>query len=165
MFVVFRIDGVVLIVSSVIFTFQVLAFYLNCTVQLPGNSQVCSSPQLPGNSQVAWATIKGGACPLLLLLFSLDLLVPLASLMLLLSLSHFLPSPSLHVVMTGLYFYTLSHSLPFSASTTLSTSLSMPWINYSILSYGKGCLGMGSLPSPTSHYTPIERPPYLFISL
>jgi hypothetical protein len=44
------------------------------------------------------------------------------------------PSPSLHMVMAGLYFSTLSFSLPFSASTTLLTPLPMPWIN-SILYY------------------------------
>jgi hypothetical protein len=33
------------------------------------------------------------------------------------------------VVMAGLYFSTLSFSLPFSASATLLTPLPMPWIN------------------------------------
>jgi hypothetical protein len=56
------------------------------------------------------------------------------------------PSPSLHVVMAGLHFSTLSFSLSLSASTTLLTPLPMPKINF-ILYYkkkeekGHGCQG------------------------
>ena len=103
---------------------DMLAFCLNSTPQLPGNSQVCSSPQLPGKSQVGWPTIKGAACPLLPLL-----LLPLSSgfLALLIPISpHSLAAPHPHVFMAGLYFSTLSFSWSFSPSTTLFTPLPMP---------------------------------------
>jgi hypothetical protein len=65
--------------------------------------------------------IKGAAWPLFSLLL---LLLSLASFPLAPP-PHSLP-PSLHAVIAGLYFSTLSSSLPFSAPTTLSTSLPTP---------------------------------------
>ena len=88
-----------------------LAFCLNSTPQLPGNSKVglihfyrgCLSP--PPSLTLA---------SLLLLSLALALPFPIP-----------FPSHSLHVLMAmaGFYFTTLSFSLPFSASTTLLTPL------------------------------------------
>jgi hypothetical protein len=92
------------------------------------------------------------------------------------SLGHF-PSPSLHVlmVMAGLYFSTLSLSLPFSASTILLTPLPMPWVNsilyYTVLllvSQGERMPWHGpakTSASPAPHHTTIEHIfLYLFIN-
>jgi hypothetical protein len=93
-----------------------------------------------------------------------------------LSLPHSLP-PSLHVLMTmaGLYFCTLSFSLPFSASTTLLTPLPMPWLN-SVLCYtvwlvprGRDALAWARQDTPFLHLTtptlphPHEHILHLFI--
>ena len=78
-------------------------------------------PTLPLNSQVSLTYYKRDCLPpphsLVLLLLAFFPLFPLCP--------HYL-SASLHVVMAGLYFSTLSFSLPFSASTTLLTPLPIP---------------------------------------
>jgi hypothetical protein len=103
------------------FTFraQVRCWYSVWTLppQLTGCSHVCSFPQLPGNSQVGLAHYKRGC-------FTHPLSVLFSLTFLLFTLSPF-PSPSLHVVMTSLYFSTFSFFLPFSVSATLLTSLFM----------------------------------------
>ena len=101
-----------------------LAFCLNPTPWLPGNSQICSSPQLPGNSQVGLAHYKRGCLPPPLSLTAASCL-HLSLALLGSSLSPSFP-PSLHVVMAGLYFSTLFLSLPFSASTTLLPPFLIP---------------------------------------
>jgi hypothetical protein len=111
---------------------------------------------------------------------------PLSLLLLLLSLASCpvapslppFPSPSLYVVMAGLYFSTLSLSLPFSASTTLLISLHAQNKLYSILyspvagpAGGKGCLRMGTPRNsllPYLNHTPTEQILiflYLFINI
>ena len=76
------------------------------------------------------------------------------------------PPPSLHMFMAGLYFFTFSLSLCFTASTTLLPPLPMPWIN-SVLYYtimwlvprGKGMSRHRPIETPLSpipHHTPIE---------
>jgi hypothetical protein len=123
-----------------------------------------STPQLSGNSQVGLAHYKRGCLALLsllLLLLSCLFLLPLA---LLLPLSfHFLPPLPTWSWQASI----LSLSLPFSASTTLYHLNSPPWIN-SILYYTIMWLipqeermpWLGSTettPYPIPHHTPIEH--------
>ena len=143
-----------------------LGFCLSSIPQFPGNSP---SPQLPGNSQIGLGYYKRSFSPLLSLCS-----LTLASLSCLLA-PPLIPSPSplSPCGHAGLYFSTLSFSLPFSASTTLLTPLPMPWIN-SILYYtvvwlvsqGEGMPWHGpaeTSPSPTLHLHPVEHISSFFI--
>ena len=94
-----------------------LVFCLDTTPKIPSYCHVCSSPQLPGNSQIGLAYYKRGCLALPLTLVSL-FLIPLPF-------DPLFPTP-FHVVMSSLYFSTLSLSLPFSASATLLTPLTVP---------------------------------------
>jgi hypothetical protein len=100
-----------------------LVFCLNSTPQLPGNSQVCSSPQLLANRQVGLTHYKSGCLP------------PPPSLILLLSCS------SLALLGSSLF---LPFPIPFLFSTCSRLASISLFLYFSVLSL---CLSLPLLPS------------------
>jgi hypothetical protein len=99
-----------------------LVFCLDSTPTATWQQPGIASPQSTGNNQVGLAHHQRGCLPPLSSLTLLLLPLSLSLVLLHLLFPHSLPQ-TFHAAMAGLYFSTLSLSLPFSTSTTLMSPL------------------------------------------